>query len=69
MTDKITIKELEKFSVGDCKVYVLPSWKKARSAQSFCNQQKNYSGKKFKAFISPAVEGTESRTVTITRLS
>ncbi len=69
MTDKITIKELDKFSVGDCKVYVMPNWKKARSAQSLCGQQMNYCGKKFKAFISPAVEGTESRTVTITRIS
>lgn len=69
MTEKITIDDLDKFRVGESRVFVMPNWKKARSAQSFANQQKNYSGRKFSAHISPAIEGVATRTVTITRIS
>ncbi|MBR2556106.1 MAG: hypothetical protein IKK92_10660 [Prevotella sp.] len=68
--DKVTIEDLEKFTVGEQKVFVMPNWDKARSAASLAGQMKNRSrtyGWIFKAPISPAIEGTMQRTVTITR--
>ena len=38
--DKVTKEDLMKFNVGDQKVFTLPSFGKARSAQSYANQQK-----------------------------
>ena len=38
--DKVTKEILMKFAVGDQKVFTLPSFGKARSAQSYANQQK-----------------------------
>lgn len=66
---KLTKEELEKFKVGDTKVYVVPSWNKARSAQSNANQMKKITGKKFSVFISDRIEGTECFTITVTRKS
>jgi hypothetical protein len=54
----------------DSMAYTLPNWDKARSAASLASQMKNREktyGWQFKAPISPAVEGTMKRTVTITR--
>ena len=72
VTDKVTIEMLEKFTIGEQKVYVLPTWEKARSAASLAGQMKNRSktyGWQFSAPISPAIDGTMARTVTITRLA
>jgi hypothetical protein len=38
--DKVTKEDLMKFNVGDQKVFTLPSWGKARSAQSYANSMK-----------------------------
>lgn len=68
--DKVTIKDLEQFAVGDSVSYTLPNWDAARCAASLASQMKNRSntyGWKFNAPISPAAEGTMKRTVTITR--
>lgn len=70
--DKVTIEDLEKFAVGEQKVFVLPNWNKARSAASLAGQMKNRErtyGWQFSAPISPAIEGTIHRTVTITRIA
>lgn len=70
--DKVTIDMLEQFTVGDSVAYTLPNWDKARSAASLASQMKNREktyGWKFNAPISPAVEGTMRRTVTITRVA
>lgn len=70
-TEKVTIEMLEKFAVGEQRIYVMPNWEKARSAASLASQMKNREktyGWQFKAPISPAIEGTMSRTVTITRI-
>ena len=72
VTDKVTIDMLEHFTVGDSMAYTLPNWDKARSAASLASQMKNREktyGWKFNAPISPAVEGTLRRTVTITRVA
>jgi hypothetical protein len=72
VTDKVTIEMLEQFTVGDSMAYTLPNWDKARSAASLASQMKNREktyGWKFNALISPAVEGTLRRTVTITRVA
>jgi len=72
VTDKVTIEMLEQFTVGDSMAYTLPNWDKARSAASLASQMKNRKktyGWKFNAPISPAVEGTMRRTVTITRVA
>jgi hypothetical protein len=72
VTDKVTIEMLEQFAVGDEQAYTLPNWVKARSAASLAGQMKNRTktyGWQFSAPISPAVEGTLKRTVTITRIA
>lgn len=38
--DKVTKEDLMKFNVGDQRVFTLPSWGLARSAQSYANQLK-----------------------------
>jgi hypothetical protein len=70
--DKVTIEDLEQFSVGESMAYTLPTWDKARSAASLAGQMKNRVktyGWQFTAPISPAVPGTLKRTVTITRIA
>ena len=69
--EKVTLQDLDDILVGEQKQFVMPNWRKARSAQSFANQQKNYrdDGRTFKAVISPAVEGSQQRIVTITRIA
>ena len=70
--DKVTKEDLMKFNVGDQKVFTLPSWSKARSAQSYANQLKNDKdtyGWQFKAIIGDPIEGTMARSLTITRLA
>ena len=71
--DKVTKDDLMKFNVGDQKVFTLPSWNLARSAQSYANQQKKATvgtenPMSFKAVIGdPMPNGQTS--VTITRIS
>ena len=70
--DKVTKEDLMKFNVGDQKVFTLPSWGLARSAQSYANQLKNDKdtyGWQFKAIIGDPIEGTMARSLTITRLA
>ena len=70
--DKVTKDDLQKFNVGDQKVFTLPSYGKARSAQSYANQLKNDKdtyGWQFKAIIGDPIEGTMARSLTITRLA
>ncbi len=67
--EKVTLEDLNAFVVGEEKIFTLPNWKVARSAQSFANQQKNYSGKSFSARIAPAIDGVEQRQVIIKRIS
>ena len=70
--EKVTIEDLEKFTVGEQKTFVMPNWEKARSAASLAGQMKNREktyGWQFSAPISPAIEGTMQRTITITRIA
>lgn len=70
--DKVTKDDLEKFVVGDQKVFTLPSFEKTQSAASLAYQMKNFTktfGWKFRAIISDPVEGSMQRSITITRLS
>lgn len=70
--EKVTKEDLMRFAVGDQKTFTLPNWDKAKSASVYAYQAKNRRetyGWKFKAQISDPIEGTMSRTVTITRLS
>ena len=70
--DKVTIEDLEQFAVGESAAFTLPNWDAARSAASLAGQMKNRTktyGWKFSAPISPSVEGTMKRTVTITRIA
>ena len=70
--DKVTKDDLMKFAVGDQKVFTMPSYNKARSAQSYANQLKNDKdtyGWQFKAVIGDPIEGTMARSLTITRLA
>ena len=70
--DKVTKEILMKFAVGDQKVFTMPNYNKARSAQSYANQMKNDKdtyGWQFKAIIGDPIEGTMARSLTITRLA
>ena len=69
---KVTKEILMKFAVGDQKVFTMPNYNKARSAQSYANQLKNDKdtyGWQFKAIIGDPIEGTMARSLTITRLA
>ena len=68
--EKVTKEDLLSFGVGDQKTFTLPNYNKARSAASFAHQQKRTDmGRTFKALIGDPMEGTEQRSVTITRLA
>ena len=72
--DKVTKEDLLKFNVGDQKVFTLPSFGKARSAQSYANQQKKATigtnnPMEFKAIIGDPIPETGQCSVTITRIS
>jgi hypothetical protein len=70
--DKVTKEILMQFAVGDQKVFTMPNYNKARSAQSYANQLKNDKdtyGWQFKAIIGDPIEGTMARSLTITRLA
>ena len=72
LIDKVTKEILMKFAVGDQKVFTMPNYNKARSAQSYANQLKNDKdtyGWQFKAVIGDPIEGTMARSLTITRLA
>ena len=72
MIDKVTKEILMKFSVGDQKVFTLPSFGKARSAQSYANQMKKATAgtanpMTFKAVLGDPDPETGRCGVTITR--
>ena len=72
--DKVTKEDLMKFNVGDQKVFTLPNYGKARSAQSYANQLKKATmgtenPMEFKAVVGDPVPGSGMCSVTITRMS
>ena len=72
--DKVTKEDLMKFNVGDQKVFTLPSFGKARSAQSYANQMKKATigtskPMEFKAMIGDPIPETGQCSVTITRIA
>ena len=72
--EKVTKDDLMKFNVGDQKVFTLPSWNLARSAQSYANQMKKATlGTKFQREFSAVVGDPDPDTgrcgVTITRIA
>ena len=72
--DKVTKDDLQKFNVGDQKVFTLPSWNLARSAQSYANQMKkatlgNKDQREFSTVIGDPDPNTGRCGVTITRIA
>ena len=72
--DKVTMDDLMKFNVGDQKVFTLPSYGLARSAQSYAHQMKKATlgtkdQREFKAIIGDPNPENGQCGVTITRLS
>lgn len=72
--EKVTKDDLMKFNVGDQKVFTLPSWNLARSAQSYANQMKKATlgtkdQREFSAVIGDPDPETGRCGVTITRLA
>ncbi len=72
--DKVTKEDLMKFNVGDQKVFTLPSWNLARSAQSYDNQLKKATmgtkdQREFKAVVGDPDPETGRCSVTITRVA
>ena len=70
--DKVTKEDLMKFNVGDQKEFTLPSWRKARSAQSYANSMKKATmgtkeQREFSAVIGDPDPETGRCGVTITR--
>ena len=71
--ERVTKEDLMKFNVGDQKVFTLPSWGKARSAQSYANSMKKAtagtaSPMVFKAVVGDPIPGSGQCSVTITRI-
>ena len=71
---KVTKEMLFKLNVGDQRVFTLPSFGKARSAQSYANQQKKATlgtkdQREFRAIIGDPIPETGQCSVTITRLA
>ena len=72
--DKVTKEDLMKFNVGDMKTFTLPSWSKARSAQSYANSMKKAtagtaSPMVFKAVVGDPIPETGHCSVSITRMA
>lgn len=72
--EKVTKDDLMKFNVGDQKVFTLPSWNLARSAQSYANQMKKATlgtkdQREFSAVIGDPDPETGRCGVTITRIA
>ena len=72
--DKVTKEDLMKFNVGDQKVFTLPSWGKARSAQSYANSMKKATmgtkdQREFKSVVGDPDPETGRCSVTITRVA
>ena len=72
--DKVTKEDLMKFNVGDTKVFTLPNFAKARSAQSYANQMKKATmgtkdQREFKAVIGYPNPDNGQCGVTITRIA
>ena len=72
--DKVTKEDLMKLNVGDQKVFTLPSWGKARSAQSYANSMKKATmgtkdQREFSAVIGDPDPETGRCGVTITRIA
>jgi len=72
--EKVTKDDLLKFNVGDLKVFTLPNYGKARSAQSYANQMKKATmgtaqPMEFKAVVGDPIPGSGQCSVTITRIS
>ena len=71
--DKVTKSDLMKFRVGDQKVFTLPTWSRARSAQSYANQMKKHTAgtkepMEFKTSMGDPIPGSGQCCVTITRI-
>jgi hypothetical protein len=71
---KVTKEDLMKINLGDTKVFTLPSWNLARSAQSYANQQKKATlgtpnQREFKAIVGDPDPETGRCSVTITRIA
>ena len=72
--DKATKEDLMKFNVGDQKVFTLPCWNLARSAQSYANSLKKATmgtkdQREFKAVVGDPDPETGRCSVTITRVA
>lgn len=72
--DKVTKEDLMKFNVGDQKVFTLPNYSKARSAQSYASQMRKATAgsdnpMEFKAVLGDPIPGSGQCTVSITRMS
>ena len=71
--DKVTKDDLMKLDVNDQKVFTLPSWGKARSAQSYANSMKKATigtpnQREFKAVVGDPDPVSGRCSVTITRI-
>ena len=74
VAEKVTKEMLFKLNVGDQRVFTLPSWGKARSAQSYANSMKKATmgtkdQREFSAVIGDPDPDTGRCGVTITRVS
>ena len=72
--DKVTKDDLMKLNVGDQKVFTLPSWNLARSAQSYAHQMRKATlgtkdQREFSAVIGDPDPETGRCGVTITRIA
>ena len=74
VVEKVTKEMLFKLNVGDIKVFTLPNYGRARSAQSYANQQKKATmgtkeQREFRAVIGDPNPENGQTGVTITRIA
>ena len=74
IAEKVTKEMLFKMNVGDQKVFTLPNYGKARSAQSYANQLKKATmgtpnQREFKAVIGDPDPNSGRCSVTVTRIA
>jgi hypothetical protein len=72
--ERVTKEDLMKMNLGDTKVFTLPSWNLARSAQSYAHQQKKATmgtpnQREFRGVLGDPDPDSGRCSVTITRLA
>ena len=68
--EKVTKEDLLNIRTGKSETFTMPTFSHCRSVQSYAGQLKNFEPyPKFTTKIGDAIEGTTTRSITVTRLA